>query len=418
MLQYVVSVNRHDYQSFKCVQSLQNIDWEKVDALIYHNSKDSDVDTILELSRACNCVPKVIYINRQINSLFYGMFAGANGDIYDDEGMLEDEETLTYLIEEYKKTGMTIKAPTDDVDTISKFIASVSKENVDNLANLVKNNFLLQTLKTSVENVETALVRTDKANVNMVEMFNKTSEIINNLQEGQEKTTEEISKLSEYLQTLESRNLSRGSMAIFDFPTFQVPNTLNRVLYIKVYSPCIFLNSFLASYQHYLKMTKQISSKILVCVPKLKQYIKKYERLTRLAPETINQRGIQNNDIFVTHEPKSQILSAFFSMKSEIFIVIDMMFGDVLLKGAKVVTFNAITGISDIQRYGLQAKDCIMPFTGLNTSIIIPRINSFGFIKGPDGKQIPAPDNSKRSKYFDACKDKYYRLDKALNLPE
>ncbi len=37
MLQYVVSVNRHDYESFKCVQSLQNIEWEKVDALIYHN---------------------------------------------------------------------------------------------------------------------------------------------------------------------------------------------------------------------------------------------------------------------------------------------------------------------------------------------------------------------------------------------
>lgn len=412
----VVSNVKRDYVNFRSVQTLQNIEWDGIEALIYNSSKDSDVDTILELTRACNVVPKVIYINKQINSLFYGFFSGAKGDIYEDESLLEDEETLQFLIDDYKKTGMTVKAPNDDFETISTFIANVSKEKVENLEKLVKNNMVLQTLKMSVENVETALVRTDKANVGMVEMFNKTSEIIENLQEGQEKTSTEIAKLSQAIENIESKNIGGRSMNLFDFPTFQVPNTIPRVLYVKVYSPCMFLTSFLLAYQHYLTMMKQKSTKFLICVPKLKQYIKKYEQFTRLAMETINQRGIQNNSIFVTHEPKSQVLNAFFNMKSDIFIVVDMMFGDNLLAGAKIVQYNAISGMSDIKRYNLQVRNCIMPLSGYSNSIIIPKITSYSLNKTPDGKQVQTNDAQKKTKYYEACGERYKILDVALNL--
>lgn len=416
MFNLVVSNVKREYSNFRSVQTLQNIEWTEVDALIFNSSKDTDVDTILELTRACNNVKKIIYINKQINSLFYGFFAGAGGDIYDDESLLEDEESLQFLVDDYKETGMAIKPPNDAFDTISKFIANVSKSKAENLEKLVRDSNILQNLKMSMENVETALVRTDKVNVGMVEMFNKTSEIIDNLQEGQEKTSIEIEKLSQAIENIESKNIGGRSMNLFDFPTFQVPNTIPRVLYVKVYSPCIFLNSFLLAYQHYLTMQKQKATKFLVCVPKLKQYIKKYEQFTRLATETINQRGIQNNNIFVTHEPKSQVLNAFFNMKSDIYIVVDMMFGDNLIAGAKVVQYNAVTGLSDIKRYNLQAKNCIMPLTGFSNSLVIPRISQYNMIKTADGKQVYTNDMQKKTKYFDACAEKYKVLDVALNL--
>lgn len=416
-LQLVISKNRHDYENFECRQSLLGIDWKDVSVLIFNNSKDDEVDVILELSKAGEIVEKVIYISQQINALYYGIFAGANADIYDDEGMLLEEEVLNYLVSDYKQTGMTIKPPSDDVETISKFVAAVSKESADSLLKLVNNSIWLQTLKSSVESVETALVRTDQANVSMVEMFNKTSEIIDNLQEGQMRTTEEIEKLSKYLEQVEQTSTVK-SMNIFDFPTFQVPNTVPRVLYIRVYSPCKYLFSFVEAYQHYLKMTKQISSKFLIAVPKLKQYIKKYENLARLSSETINQRGIQNQELFVTHEPKSQILTAFFNMRADLYIVVDMMFGSALLAGAKVTQYSAVTGLSDIQRYGVDTKRCIISGAGLSSNIIIPTISNYAYTNSGNGKsRVPANSTVKRTKYFEVCKDKGYKaLDTALGL--
>ena len=63
MIKIVVSTNHYDYMNFKCIPSLQNIEWENVECLVFHSTRDNDVDAILELSRAGDCVKKVIYIN-------------------------------------------------------------------------------------------------------------------------------------------------------------------------------------------------------------------------------------------------------------------------------------------------------------------------------------------------------------------
>lgn len=416
MIKIVVSTNHYDYMNFKCIPSLQNIEWENVECLVFHSTRDNDVDAILELSRAGDCVKKVIYINQRINSLYYGLFAGMNADIYNDENMLNDEETLSYLVDEYGNTGMTIKAPSNDMETISKFVATVSKENVETLSKLVKNNLWLQTLETSLKSVETALVRTDEANVGMVEMFNKTSEIISALEEGQTRTTEEIEKLSNYLAKIEENsNKNSNNNNMFFFSTFQVPNTIPKVLYIRVYSPCRYLISFISAYQHYLKMTKQVNSKILIAVPRLKQFIKKYEKLPRLAQDTINtNRNLASQEIFVTTEPKPQILNAFFNMKSDVYFVIDMMFGDALIQGAKVSSLDAVSCVSDIARFGLKSDRCIVPHIGTNLNIVIPHFQKYNT---PGLANSQADTTSKRTKYFEGCKDKSFaRLDKLLSL--
>lgn len=417
MTKLVVSTNRFDYINFKCTQSLQNVDWNNVECLIFHTSRDNDVDTILELSKAGEVVKKVIYINQQINSLYYGLFAGIEADIYNDESMLADEETLNFLVEDYKKTGMTIKAPNLDMATISKFVAAVSKESVESLSKLVKNNLWLQTLESSLKSVETALVRTDEANVGMVEIFNKTSEIIETLQEGQTRTTEEIEKLSKYLAEVEQKSQGKNQNSMFFFTTFQVPNTVPKVLYVRVYSPCRYLLSFIGAYQHYLKMNKQIQSKVLIAVPKLKQYIKKYDSFTRLATETINTRGIQTQEVLVTQEPKPQILNAFFNMHADLYIVIDMMFGDALVQGAKVVQLNAINGVSDIKTFGLKPDKCIITQVGLNSNIVIPHLKGYSYVAGANDTKSIANLTNKRTKYFENCKDTgYKKLDTLLNL--
>lgn len=417
-MKLVVSVNKYEYANFKCFQSFQNIVWEDVEVLIYHSSRDNDLDSILELSKASKTVEKMIYINQNINSLYYGLFAGFDADIYNDESMLSDEDTLEYLVEEYKHTGMNVKSPNDDVETISKFVAAVSKESADSLAKLVKNTFWLQSLESSMKNVETALVRTDEANVNMVEMFNKTSEIIEALQEGQIRTTEEIEKLSTYLQELERKGKDKESSLII-FPPYNVANTAPKTLYVRVCSPCRYLFSFLSAYQDYLKMNKQKQVKLLICAPKLKQFMTKYdnENFCRLGMDTINIRGIENYDLYVTFEPRNQVLMKFFSMKADIMIVIDMMFGGNLLQGSKVISLNAISGVSDIKRYKIKdPKTCIVPHTGLNVNIVIPTLMQYGYTT-QGGQLVPTNIQIRRAKYFEKCHDKaYLKLDTFLGV--
>lgn len=418
-MQLVVSKDKRNYHEFTWINSLQNIDWSTVDVLVYHSSKDTEVDTILELSRAGESVEKIIYINQNINSLYYGLFTGLDADIYDEESYLEDDETLGFLVSEYKETGMTVKSANTDVETIAKLLETISTETPESLAKKINNPMWMKSLESSIKNVETALVRTDDANVNMVEMFNKTSEIIDTLQQGQTRTTEEIEKLSRYLKEIEERATNRGGGTLFVYPTFTVSNTVSRVLHVRVFSPCKFLFSFLSAYQDYLKMNKQINTKMLVAAPKLQQFIKKYEgpEFCRLAPDTINIRGIEQNNLFVTFEPKNQILSKFFDMRADLYIVLDLMYGEPLVKGAKVVTLNAISGLSDMKRWNLKGPDCIISNGGLSSNIVIPTLSGYGYTTIPGKGNQPTNIQTKRSKYFEKCKDtSYAKLNDRLGL--
>lgn len=413
-MQLVVSEKKYEYSNFVNVQSLKDINWDDVEVLIFNSCKDKDVDAILELSKAGKKVEKLIYISDNIVPLFQALFQGMRGDIYNDSDALGDEEILEYYVEEYKNTGGTIKEVNSDAEKMTDFVKTLSNMDVSELQEKITNPLWLQSLEDAMSNVETSLVQTDDVNTSMVELFNKTSEIIEALQEGQEKTTAEIEKLSKFLNDLEQKSNTKQSNN-FVYPSIAVPNTLPRVLLVKVYSPCKFLFSFLESYQHYLKMSKQIQSKILIAVPRFKQMIKKYESFTRLAPETIGTRGIQNQEIFVTFEPRYQIMNAFFGMRADLYIVVDYFYGEPLLTGAKVVTLNAITGLSDIQRYKLEPKKCIISHVGLSSNITIPSIASYGYMASANGKKTPATSMNKHTKYAEACKDKGYKqLDKLL----
>ena len=413
-LRYIVSNEKANYLNYKCTNTLQNIVWESVDVLIFNASKDTDVEAILALSKAGEIVPKIIYINSSLNSLFYGLFTGLNADIYTDESMLSDESILDFLVDSYHETGMTVKSVNEEVETISKFIATVSKENVKSLDTILNNQVLIETLKNSVKSVETSLVRTDEANGDMVKVFNKTSEMIQILKDNQDKTANEIEKLGQYLEEVESKKNSSASTGVTIFATFSVPNTVKKVLYIQVLSPCIYLNSFVGAYQDYLKMTKQLKTKVLLAVPKFKQYIKKYGTLTRLAPETLATRGMSNNDVFVTFEPKSNVLEAFFDYKADLHIVVDMLYSEPIIKGAKLVSLSAVTSLSDIKRFGLDGKRCIVPIQGAAVNIFIPRIQNYSYTKV--GNQTkPTTAVAKKTAYFDTCREgAYAKLDKLL----
>lgn len=397
----IISTINFKHHNFTVSKTLKNIEWEGIDAVIFHESIDSELDTILGLADAFSTVKKFIYINDNLHSLFVGLFMGMDGDIYNDSSLLKDEDTLNFLISDYKNTGMTIKTPEGDVEALVKLISALSNEKAETLENLIKSNFLLRSIEKSVNNVGKELVRTEQANKTMVEIFNRTADMIKHFSEEGAKLQQEIDSLNKTLDEVE-KNFGRGGMLStpYIFPTFQVPTTVSRVLYVRVYSPCRFLLTFLGAYQHYLKMEKRINSKMLIAVPKLKQFLAKYEKLPRLDAETVNNLNISNlGDTLVTFEPRSTVLNSFFNIKTDLYIVVDMMFGDNLIAGYKVEQVNAVTSLSDIETFKLKNDRTIVSLRGMHSNIVIP------YIKNVNSK---VPATSVYTYYNELCNDKAY----------
>lgn len=397
----IISTTNYKHQNFTVSKTVRNIEWEGVKSVIFNDSVDSELDTILGLAEAFTKVEKFIYINDNLHSLFVGLLMGMNGDIYNDSTLLRDEDTLSFLISDYKNTGMTIKTADADVETLVKLITTLSNENAETLEKLIKNGFWLKTIESSVNNVGNELVRTGQANKTMVEIFNRTSDMVKHFSEESTKLQQEIDSLNKTLDDAE-KNYGKGSMQStpYIFPTYQVPTTIPRVLYVRVYSPCRFLLTFLNAYQHYLKMEKRINSKMLISVPKLKQFLIKYDKLPRLDAETVNNLNIGSlGDTLVTFEPRSTVLNSFFNMKTDLYIVVDMMYGDNLIAGYKVEQVNAITSLSDIETFRLTNDRTIVSLRGMNSNIVIP------YIKTVNSK---VPATSVYTYYNELCNDKAY----------
>lgn len=399
----LITLNNYELPTIKCSKSFKNIEWEDVDCFIFHSSSDGDIEIVQELNNLKGKVEKVIYVNKNINPLHYCIFTGLEADIYDTEDYLMDEEVLTYLINDYKNTGMTMKPAGNDLETLARSIATISTSSVESLQKLVSNGFWLKTLNTAVSNVDKEIVRASQININVVDMLTESAKLIEELKESHANTSTEIEKLTGVITDMERKTRPNTP---FMFSTYHVPVTVPRVLYVKAYGHCRYLNSFLLSYQHYLKMDKQYSSKLIFLVPKLKHQMHRFRDVAiRLAPDSLEIVDFNSSSVFVSFEPKKSVMDAFFGQNNvQIFIVVDLMFGDVLVDGHMVKKLDAVSGFSDIQRFNLDGKRCIIPITARSENIQIPHIN----------KYTNSNDATKRSLYFEKCAVSYKKLDNII----
>ncbi|MNL91297.1 hypothetical protein D3C81_10290 [compost metagenome] len=391
----LISQNNYDLEGIKIVQSFKNIDWGTVSTLIFHSTSDTSLETIKELSNIKTSVGKVLYINKSITPIYYCIFTGLNADIYDDEEYLKNTDTLNYLIDTYKENQLALQASDNQLETIANCIAALSDANMSKVEKLLGNKFWVGTLNTAVDSVGTRLSMANQINIDVIEMLEQTSDLIANFEKDQDITGEEIEKLK---RLVESAKINKGSNSVFDYPSYPVPLSIPKVLFIKVLGPCVYLNTCMLMYQDYLKNSKQCSSKLLLAYPKLPLYATRYEKLPRLASDSIamlsrNELGneLLHSSYYVTADPKKKVLDAFFNLEAEVFIVIDMMYSESILNsGFNVETFYALSGLQDIKKYNkeniptnrlimyrLQAGD---PKTGTD-NIALKAIKSYSALK-------------------------------------
>jgi len=408
-LKLLVTVKDFKIKGITTTKSLVGVDLSNIECLIFHSSTDADLDVIFSLSKLKGSVKKIIYISDDLNPVLYQIFRGLDADIYDNSDYLSEDSTVHFLIDDYKNTGLEVKTTSSDLSVLSKGINAISSS-VDDVKSFVSNKLWVKSLQNAVENVEKALMLGSEVEVKSVESWGEAAKYVGVIKESQDSTMREIETLRKMVEDFEVSFREQEKTAkpdsAFIYSTYNVQPSVSKVMYIRGYGHCRFLNSFILSYQAYLKYTLQKSSKVLFVFPKSKLVMARYKSVPRLARDSINFMDIVAHDTFITYEPKKIILDAFFNQSNvHLFIVVDMMFNDQLLEGAKVEHFSALSGCTDIAKFGVSHSRSFLSIAGVEGSMVIP------FIREIAGSQNEA---TKKSLYFKKCNEIYSKVDKIL----
>lgn len=393
-------------------KTIEGVDWLDYNYLVFHSWEDSDTKIVAELTKIRQLGINVVYINEDVQPLWYSIFSGLNADIYSDMTLLNDQSVFDYIIENHgKNKDMTVKAPTEGAESLEKIMELFENSDSDELVKFVNNKLLIKTLSSAVTTTHANLMKSNEIGNEVLSLMGKMSELISSLEEQQLNTAMEFGELQKMFVDLKNDVTSKASNTGYNLPQiynkYTVPMSVSKGLYIRVYGNCQHLNSFFVAYQHYLKMQKQLNSKILLVYPKQKLVLKRYKDFSQLSMESIKLTTSHANPLCVTFEPKKAILDAWFKQNpnTDLYIVIDYLQDDPLLDGHNVYTMHGITSVSDLKRYGIKEKDKVLiGMSGTKDMYLIPFIKDYR----------TATDSSKLALYYSNCKNHFERLDKVL----
>lgn len=408
--------NIPDMPDFDVRDTVKGVLLDMYECIIFHSSTDTLATTITLLRNAFNEKQyNLIYINKELNPILYCIFKTYDADIYDSDEYIQDEGVLSYFVEEYGKTGMELRGATKDLKTIEKSVMELEKASTpQEVEKLLRNDYWVLNLKTAFQELEKMIHRETKVQEGV------TDGLAEVLEDTVERQTEQSSKIIQLEMAINQLKLEKKQLqdslntktmqdkrpnSPFIFPTYNVPLHIDNVLYVKEYSPCRYLNTFLLHYKGYLEKTKQLKVTILYVIPNLKNVTSKYiSYASRLATDTIDVIDMNGSDTFVTYEPTPKVMNAFFSRKADVHIVLDLLYGDNIIKGHMVKEYGAIGSGKDISRYNITSKRCFIPILKVEGMINIPHIL----------KYINKSWATQQSLYFEKCKGGYDLLDAEL----
>ncbi|HBF1820579.1 TPA: hypothetical protein KNT04_002558 [Clostridioides difficile] len=379
------------YEDIKDVNPSENIE-----CLIFHSSKGSQLEILSTLIKIEKFINKIIYISTNIDniSLFECVFRCIDADIYNSEEYLSNNNIVQYIVDNYHKTDMTVSRHDKDILLLENCI----KEGISS-----KNSLLAEVTSDALINIISKLNQYDEISKNIIDIVTEMNKLIVEFENNNTKTQKEIESLNKSIKKFE--NTDRPNVA-FMYSTYKIINfSVSKVFYIKSWAYCNYLHSFISNYQRYLKIKKGCNAKILLILPKLSLYMKRYsyKKIPILTPDNINLIEL-TEDAYITFEPKKLVLETFLNEKLDMHIIIDDLYGDKLIEGYNVEEFNAICNENDIKTFDLNKNRIISSISGDKDHIIIPHILSY----------IKESEYGKRNLYFHNCSEVYQRLDNIL----
>lgn len=367
---------------YRVFSSVKDIDWSKVEAFIYHDCNDTEVDVVFALNAMPDTVAVKIYVNSNINPVLYTTFQRIHGVVYEDESLLEDTESLDYLVENAGTIGNEVQSASDNLGRLNKCIDAIKKADEVVVQQLINNKNWLETLNDVSQEMNNALVLDDKSNENMRAFLNVVQQDIQQLEASQDTTDAELAKLRKQIETMSTKD-----RALHAYGVYKLPVTTQPVLYIRCVGDVSYLTTFCEYFISTVKVRQHKQGRLLVIRPSTLVYKLQYRDYHTLEPDTVALYDATHttDTCFVTYEPVKQVFDKFFSCPANFYIVIDyQQTGHNAISSGLPANFKPCIAYHSVGMYNrsehpadIPRSRIFFPAIGLEGANILPYIEGF-----------------------------------------
>lgn len=388
----VSSTLKDEFDNYVVIDDCRKVTSLKgVDTLIIHNPNLDGFSLGLFFPNWVNesGIKTFIYINKNPEIKITMLINSVNGkddlagSCLSDEFYLEDEEELDALVEEVRNNAKN--QPTELAETtggiIRDFCAKIATgdPSANNPLTLRQVDSAVNELVEMNEN-QTQIIQA--MNQSALDVFDRTSRVLESMDKQSKKIKQQLEELE---ATQNSSSKINFSSSVVYFPSYKYSGVAN-VLYIREYSYCRYLTSFILAYRHYLHYSLNKKVKVVIITQKGAIIPKKYDKFSSINQASLSYDSLYENDIITTDTPKTQVLKKIFAHPNDIYIVLDRLYQkDQILQG-RIKTLSAVSGKTDLKRYNLNPSNCIFSVdkpVGLDSFYFLPKINGY-----PEGDEV------------------------------
>lgn len=406
-MKVIVSTELEDkYDGYIVVRDFNSIKTLKgVTVLIIHKYSEADFDVGVFISNLYNNgVKHFIYINSDPSKVIKTVLNGVGGIVYDEEFYLEDEDELNALLEDLNMDLSTNSLVLSSTQIVKDFIEAFSRheERIQAPAYLGQVSQAVNELSELTHKQELQITEMGST---AIEVFEKASAIIVSMNEQKKILEKQLEEFENTQPSRQAQQSSSFSSAIMFFPTFKYAGTA-KVLNVRELSPCRYLTSFLLAYTHYLHYELNKRVKFVIVHQKGKGVSDKYSEFTSITQESMGFGALYDNEIIATNNPKKDVMQKLTHLNDDIVIILDRLYSSTDIISGKVAKVNAVSGLSDVNRYKVKPQSCIFPITAQPNELFnIPLI-----------KNYPKEVDMRYAVYSQTCKDQFLKLDALLEL--
>ena len=354
---------KNNFTEFQVTDNFKWIDENKDDitTLIFHSSKESDFTVGVHISKLSQKgTTKFIYINNNPQTTIKMVISGAGGRVITDEFYLEDEEELLELL---KTCGI------DDVETETS-LANVSVQVVKDFVQSfvrgeekIKTPAYLEMVNNAINQLSTITAQQELQITSMgtsaIDIFKKASNLIKSIDENRVKIESQLKLLESNQDIVSSSNTNTFNSNVVMYPTVRYMST-KPLLLIREYSACRYLTSFALGYTHHVHFARNKRVKLIVAHQKGAGVAAKYDAFTSINESSAGYTTLYSNELIATNTPTKDIMRTLFSQPVDAFIVVDRLYGTQDIVNGKIFKVNAVSGLSDIDRFNLEAADTLV----------------------------------------------------------
>lgn len=403
----VSTVLQDKYESFMVVRDFKSVkDLKGVTVLIVHDYGNiSDFDAGVFISNFYNDgVKSFLYINENPSKVVKTVIQGVGGVYYSDEFYFEDEDELNSLLNDLGMDSSNNSIVMSSTQIVKDFIGAFARHE-ERIQAPVYLEQVSQAVNELSELTHKQELQINEMGLTAVEVFGKASSIIVAMNDQKKILEKQLEEFEESQSTKQVTKTSTNFSSIMFFPTFKYVGT-SKILNVRELSPCRYLTSFLLAYTHHIHYELNKRVKFVIVHQKGKGVADKYSAFTSITQESMGVSSLYDNEVIATNNPKKDVMQKLTHLNDDIVIVLDRLYSATDIISGKTVKVNAVSGLSDCNRYSVKPNTCIFPITSQpNELFSIPLI-----------KNYPKEVDMQYAVYSQTCKEQFNILDKMLEI--